>query len=88
MYFFFQKQIEYLGHTINPNGISPNSSKVQDILDFPAPNNVKQIKSFLDLARFYQPSMKGFASIANPLSKRLSKDAQFLWHLNNKRLIS
>ncbi|XP_037774531.1 uncharacterized protein LOC119571186 [Penaeus monodon] len=46
---FFRKQIENLGHTINSDGISPNSSKVKDILDFPAPNNVKQVKSFLGL---------------------------------------
>jgi len=81
---FFREQIEYLGHTINSDGISPNSSKVKDILDFPAPNNVKQVKSFLGLAGFYRPFIKGFASIAHPLSKLLSKDAHFLWSVEQQ----
>lgn len=75
---FFRDRIDYLGHTID-SAISPNSAKVKDILSFPAPKEVKHVKSFLGLAGFYRPFIKGFAKIAKPLSKLLTKDAVFTW---------
>ncbi|ROT76721.1 pol polyprotein [Penaeus vannamei] len=73
------KKIDYLGHTVDSDGISPNSAKVKDILSFPTPREVKQLKSFLGLAGFYRPFIKGFAKIADPLSRLLTKDASFTW---------
>ncbi|ROT79767.1 hypothetical protein C7M84_001508 [Penaeus vannamei] len=61
------------------NGISPNSAKIEDILRFPTPREVKHVKSFLGLAGFYRPFIKGFAKIADPLSRLLTKDASFAW---------
>ncbi|XP_069987670.1 retrovirus-related Pol polyprotein from transposon 297 [Penaeus vannamei] len=62
---FFQKKINYLGHTVDSNGISPNSAKIEDILRFLTPREVKHVKSFLGLAGFYRPFIKGFAKIAD-----------------------
>jgi len=76
---FFQKKINYLGHTVDSNGISPNSAKIEDILRFPTPREVKHVKSFLGLAGFYRPFIKGFAKIADPLSRLLTKGASFIW---------
>ncbi|ROT70337.1 hypothetical protein C7M84_011387 [Penaeus vannamei] len=76
---FFQKKINYLGHTVDSDGISPNSAKIEDILCFPTPREVKHVKSFLGLAGFYRPFIKGFAKIADPLSRLLIKDASFTW---------
>ncbi|XP_042873506.1 uncharacterized protein LOC122254087 [Penaeus japonicus] len=36
------RQIDYLGHTIDSNGLTPNSRKIDDILDYPQPKDVKQ----------------------------------------------
>lgn len=54
-------------------------------MDFPTPQNVKQVKAFLGLAEFYRPFMKGFVSIAHPLSRLLSKEAQFIWSLEQRQ---
>ena len=35
---FFQTKIEFLGHVITPNGISPTEQRVDNILQTPAPN--------------------------------------------------
>ncbi|ROT67416.1 hypothetical protein C7M84_014497 [Penaeus vannamei] len=75
----FQFKSMPFGHTVDSNGISPNSAKIEDILRFPTPREVKHVKSFLGLAGFYRPFIKGFAKIADPLSRLLTKDASFAW---------
>lgn len=74
---FFRQQIDYLCYTIDSIGISLISLKIKDILN-PPHTDVKQVKSFLGLARFYRPFIKGFVKIALPLSKLLSTDAPFV----------
>lgn len=64
---FFRRKIDYLGHTVDSDGISPNSGKVKDIWAFPTPSDVKHVKSSLVLAGFYRLFIKGFAKIADPL---------------------
>ena len=44
----------YLGHTLTPEGVKPNSKKVKAVRDFSVPKNVKEVKSFLGLANFYK----------------------------------
>jgi len=39
----FAEEIEFLGHTISPDGLGVAASKVEKILDWPAPRNVAEI---------------------------------------------
>ena len=48
------EEIEYLGHTLTPAGVKPNSKKVEAAKNFPILKNVKEVKSFLGLANFYR----------------------------------
>jgi hypothetical protein len=36
-------KVEFLGHIITEEGIVVNPSKVQSVLDWPAPKNVKEV---------------------------------------------
>jgi hypothetical protein len=36
---FFMEQMEFLGHTIDREGIRPNKDKIKAILDMPVPKN-------------------------------------------------
>ena len=47
---FICQQVEYLGHVITPEGISPNNNRVTAISDFPAPSSVKEVRQFVGLA--------------------------------------
>lgn len=38
---FFQKEVEFLGHTITPEDIKPNVSKVRAIVEAPHPKNLR-----------------------------------------------
>ena len=44
---FFQTKIEFLGHVITPNGISPTEQRVDNILQAPVPKTKSELKSYL-----------------------------------------
>ncbi|WVZ14998.1 hypothetical protein V8G54_012564, partial [Vigna mungo] len=59
-------------------GVTPDPSKVQDIVDWPLPTTLKSLRGFLGLTRFYRRFVKGYAYIASALTDLLKKD-NFIW---------
>jgi hypothetical protein len=77
---FWLKHVAFLGHAISKEGISVDSSKVQDVLSWKAPTSVSDILSFLGLAGHYLRFIEGFSKISKPLTELvLKKDKQFEW---------
>ena len=62
-----QPELSFLGHTVNSQGTTPLDSKVQDIINFPAPTDVKALQRFLGMLNYYRPSIKGLAAKLIPL---------------------
>lgn len=75
---FLKKHVEYLGHELTPNGVTPNQRKVQDILNFPVPKTEKEIRSFLGLTGYYRRFIDNYAKITKPLTKCLKKKAKII----------
>jgi hypothetical protein len=71
--------VEFLGHVISKEGIAVNPNKVQSVLDWQAPTNVKEIRGFLGMASYYRRFIKGFSKIAGPMTKLLRKNTPFEW---------
>jgi hypothetical protein len=76
---FWLDQVEFLGHVISKEGIAVNPSKVQSVLDWQAPTNVKEIRDFLRMAGYYRRFIEGFSKIAGPMTKLLRKNTPFEW---------
>ncbi|KAK4410206.1 Transposon Ty3-I Gag-Pol polyprotein [Sesamum angolense] len=68
-----------LGHVILLRGIEVDKAKVDLIVNLPYPTSVREILSFLGHAGFYRRFIKDFAKIAQPLSRLLQKDANFVF---------
>ena len=75
---FWLDKVEFLGHVITKDGISVNPKKVQDVLDWQAPMNVKEIRGFLGMAGYYRRFIEGFSKIVGPMTKLLRKNAPFI----------
>jgi hypothetical protein len=52
---------------------------VQDVLNWKAPANVSEIRSFLGLAGYYKRFIEGFSKLAKPMTALLEKNAKFVW---------
>jgi hypothetical protein len=82
---FFTDTIEYLGHIIGPDEVKPNPDLIKAIQNFPQPETLKQMQSFLGLANYYRKFVKDFSKIATPLTKALqnaSNSRPIIWDLS------
>lgn len=44
---FGQEQVEYLGHVISRAGVATDPSKVECIMNWPSPRNLKELRGIL-----------------------------------------
>lgn len=75
---FLCKEVTYLGHTITPEGLKPNTDKIDAILNYPLPKTTTEIKSFLGLIGYYRKFIKDFSKITQPMTACLKKNSKIV----------
>nr|GFB24264.1 putative reverse transcriptase domain-containing protein [Tanacetum cinerariifolium] len=65
---FWLKEIQFLGHVVNRDGIHMDPSKVELVKNWKTPKSSTEICSFLGLAGYYWKFIENFSKIAKPLT--------------------
>ena len=62
-----QEKVSFLGYMASRCGISADPKKVEAVMKFPKPVDLKSLRAFLGLMSYYRRFIPGFSSIAQPL---------------------
>ncbi|GJS93881.1 putative reverse transcriptase domain-containing protein [Tanacetum coccineum] len=65
---FWLREVQFLGHVINGNGIHVDPSKIEAVKNWKAPRTPTEVRSFLGLAGYYRRFIKNFSKIAKSLT--------------------
>ena len=76
---FSTKSLSFMGHILTSEGLKPQDSKIQAVLQTERPKNVKEIKSYLGLVSYCSKFVPNFATISEPLRKLTRKHEDFRW---------
>jgi len=68
------QKIRFLEVVIGSNGIEMEKEKVDRVLNWLKPRNVKDIRKFLGLVNYYRRFIKDFAQVAKPMNMLTRKD--------------
>ncbi|MBW0522682.1 hypothetical protein O181_062397 [Austropuccinia psidii MF-1] len=74
---FHISSVEYLGYVVSSEGLKMDQAKVQQILNWPPPRNLKALQSFLGFANFYRRFIKNYSKKISSLTSFLKKDSCF-----------
>ena len=75
----FRREVHFLGHVVSSRGVETDPAKIEAVVAWPRPRNLKEVRSFLGLCSYYRRFVKGFSTIAKPLHQLTEKDHKFLW---------
>ena len=73
------KKVEYLWYCVFEHGISADPAEVKAVNDFPRPNDLRYVRSFLGLASYYRCFIHQYSKVASPLYTLTHEDASFIW---------
>lgn len=76
---FGASKISFLGHSLSKNSIQPKDSNIASIKNFKAPQNKKDVQSFLGLMNFVARFVPEFSTVTEPLRQLLKKNVAFKW---------
>ena len=68
------REVEFLGVVIGPKGVEMQKEKIEGVLSWPAPRNVKEVQKFLGLTNYYRRFIENFARVAAPLYVLVRKE--------------
>ena len=76
---FIATELQFLGHVVGKDGVKPDPEKVEKMMNYPEPKNIRELRGVLGLFSYYRRFIKDFAQLADPLYQLLKKDTPYTW---------
>ncbi|KAI3695430.1 hypothetical protein L1987_78427 [Smallanthus sonchifolius] len=76
---FWIREVHFLRHVINKEGIHVDPSKIEAIKNWEAPKTPTEVRQFLGLAGYYRRFIENFSKIALPLTTLTQKEKKYDW---------
>ena len=73
------KKLKYLGHTLTSDGLRPDESKIQAILEMQTPKCKKDLQRFLGCVNYEAKFIQNLADITAPLRELLKDSNAWSW---------
>ena len=78
-YEFHKKEVDFLRFVVKINGIKIDPKKIQKILDWSEPRNLKNFQEFLGFGNFNRQFISGYSLIILSLMELIKKNILFVW---------
>src|SRR6185312_2293854 len=76
---FLMSSMEYLGHTVTSEGITPSEAKIKAVVNMPVPQNASDIRRFLRMGGFYRKYICNFSQRTWHLRQLTKSDIEWNW---------
>merc|ERR1711893_344723 len=74
-----RNQVDYLGHTVSPEGKGTKKDLIEKVQNWTPPRTVKQVRQFLGLANYYHDFVESYSEIVEPMIRLTDKKVKFVW---------
>lgn len=74
-----RRKVGFLGHVVSTEGIAVDPAKVHEVVEWPTPRRLRDVRAFLGLCAYYRKFILGFSIVAAPLFALTKKDSPFVW---------
>lgn len=68
---FSANELDFLGFHISASGLKPSAKKLNELSEFPQPNDSKSLRRFIGMANFYRKLVPNFSDIILPLTEKI-----------------
>lgn len=72
-------RLAFFGHELSARGIAPSEEKIAAVVNARPPQNVSEVRSFVQLVQYSAKFIPDFAQAAEPLRRLLRKGEPFVW---------
>ena len=76
---FFKKKVAFLGVILSVDGLRMDPKKIQVIVDWARPTNLKEVQAFVGFVNFYRRFIRDFSKKAKALTRMTKKLVEFEW---------
>ena len=76
---FRKDQVTYVGHTLSSEGVKPDVEKVRAVKEMSAPQNKKELMTFMGFIQYLGKFLPNLSEIGAPLRVLLEKETEWHW---------